>query len=43
MKQTEQDFMDKAMKENIDGLTGTTVCVALIHGNVLYAANGEEN
>lgn len=42
MRQTEQDFMDKVLKENLDGLTGTTVCVALIHGNVLYAANGEE-
>jgi len=39
MKKTEDEFTELVLKDNLDGLTGTTACVALIHHNVLYVAN----
>lgn len=38
-RQVEDQLTEKVLKENWDGLTGTTVCVALIEGNHLYIAN----
>jgi len=39
MKQVEDGFTQMVLKQNMDGLTGTTVLVALILGNILYVAN----
>jgi len=39
IQKTETDFNRKVVEENMDGLTGTTICVALIVGNILYVAN----
>jgi serine/threonine protein phosphatase PrpC len=36
---TETDFTSKVLLENMDGLIGTTACLALIYENILYLAN----
>lgn len=38
-KKVEELFSEKVLTENWDGLTGTTVCIALLGGSYLYVAN----
>jgi len=39
MKEVEDEFTQMVLKQNMDGLTGTTVLIGLILGNTLYVAN----
>jgi len=36
---TEKEFKEVVLKEDLDGMQGSCVCVALIHGNTLYVAS----
>jgi len=36
---TEKEFKEMVLKEDLDGMQGSCVCVALIHGNTLYVAS----
>jgi serine/threonine protein phosphatase PrpC len=40
---TESDYLKITEEQKLDGLIGTTVCVALITGNVLYVANAGDS
>jgi hypothetical protein len=38
-EKTDREFIDVALANNYDGGSGTTTCIAIIRGNVLYVAN----